>query len=149
MLNYLSRLAYLQPHYVVPGVRGKVRYYSYRDLVVARTVRRLCETGVELARLKVAVQTLALDETWLPRRVRAGTNPLRWLVTDGKDVFLENDDGFIDQLRPNGQRSFGFVISLTNMRKEVKDRIPRGKRSGYSMRNRPLPELMVAAKLRR
>ena len=151
MLNYLARMGYLQAAYAEPEVRirGKIRYYSYRDLVVARTIQHLRDTGVELARLKAAIQTLARDETWLPGKVREGANPLRWLVTDGKDVLLEHDDGFIDQLRPNGQRAFGFVISLANIQKEVRQRIPRGKRAGYSMQNTPLDETPVATARRR
>jgi DNA-binding transcriptional MerR regulator len=148
MLNYLCRMGYLHPHYVVPGVRGKVRYYSYRDLVVARIIQHLREAGVELARLKVAVQTLARDDTWLPKKMQE-PNPLRWLVTDGKEVFVENDDGFIDELRPNGQRAFGFIISLANMQNEVKERIPPEKRSGYSMQNKPWSEPSAIGSKRR
>lgn len=140
MLDYLSRMGYLRPHYVEPGIRGKVRYYSYRDLVVARTIQRLRETGVELARLKDAIQQLARDETWLPDKTRDGGSPVRWLVTDGKRVMLENDDGFLDELRPNGQRAFAFIISLKNMQSEIKQQIPRGKRRLYSMENRPMKD---------
>jgi DNA-binding transcriptional MerR regulator len=140
MLDYLCRMEYLRPHYVKPGVRGKVRYYSYRDLVVARTIQRLREAGVELARLKEAIQQLARDETWLPEGARDGTTSSRWLVTDGKTVLLQNDDGFLDELRPNGQRAFAFVISLTNMQNEVKELIPQDKRAGYSIQNRPMDE---------
>jgi DNA-binding transcriptional MerR regulator len=149
MLDYLYRMGYLQPAYVppgTPGIRGKVRYYSYRDLVVARTIQRLRETGVELARLKEAMKTLAQEDTWLPKR--DGPNPLRWLITDGKEVFLENHDGFLDQLRPNGQRSFGFVVSLANIQAEVKTLIPRGKKGQFSMRNKPLPDKSPAEKHR-
>jgi DNA-binding transcriptional MerR regulator len=143
MLDYLYRMGYLHPAYVpagAPAVRGKVRYYSYRDLVVARTIQRLRETGVQLARLKDAMQTLAHEDTWLPKKIETGTNPLRWLITDGKEVFLENDDGFLDQLRPNGQRSFGFIVSLTNITNEVKTLIPKGKRRQFSMQNKALPD---------
>lgn len=138
MLNYLDRMGYLQAAYAEPNerVRGKVRYYSYRDLVVARTIQHLRDTGVELARVKTAIQTLARDETWLPGKARKGANPLRWLVADGKKVWLEHDDGFIDELRPNGQRAFGFIISLENIQNEVRERIPKGKRDGYSMQNK-------------
>ncbi len=141
MLDYLYRMGYLQPAYVppgTPGVRGKVRYYSYRDLVVARTIQRLRETGVELARLKAAMQTLARYNTW--KKSADDTTPLRWLVTDGKEVFLRDADGFLDQLRPNGQRSFGFVVSLTNIQNEVKILIPEEKRGQFSMRNKPFPD---------
>jgi DNA-binding transcriptional MerR regulator len=140
MLDYLSRMDYLQPYYVEPGVRGKVRYYSYRDLVVARTIQRLRETGVELARLKEAIQQLARDETWFPENPPNGATVLRWLVTDGKRVMLENDDGFLDELRPNGQRAFAFIINLQNMQGEIKSRIPRGKRRLFSMENNPMED---------
>jgi DNA-binding transcriptional MerR regulator len=152
MLNYLYRMGYLQPAYLLagaPAVRGKVRYYLYRDLVVGRTIQRLRETGVELARLKDAMKTLAQDDTWLPKKVTDGANPLRWLVTDGKEVFLENDDGFVDQLRPNGQRSFGFVISLVNIKNEAKTLIPRGKRGQFSMRNKALPDKPTVGRIGR
>lgn len=41
MVNYLAREAYLSPAYAGEAARGKVRYYSYRDLVVARIVQHL------------------------------------------------------------------------------------------------------------
>jgi DNA-binding transcriptional MerR regulator len=142
MIDYLSRTQYLQPTHGAIGVRGKVRYYSYRDLVVARIIQRLRDTGVELARIKAAIQQLASDETWLPERKDDDPiKPLQWLVTDGKNVLLRSEDGFLDELRPKGQRSFAFVISLENMRDEVRAQIPVEKRELYTMRNDPIIEV--------
>jgi DNA-binding transcriptional MerR regulator len=140
MLDYLSRMRYLKPTYGDgAGVRGRVRYYSYRDLVVARVVQRLREAGVELSRLKAAIQQLSRDETWSPLRDSDGlASPLQWLVTDGKHVLMRNPDGFLDELKPDGQRSFAFVVSLDNAQDEVRERIPAEKREHYSMRNEPI-----------
>ena len=134
MVDYLLRMDYLKPSYG-HGDRGRVRYYSYRDLVVARVVQRLRETGVELAKLKQAIQSLCGDEAWLPAKTGEALSPLHWLVTDGKEVLLKRDDGFLDELKPNGQRAFAFVVNIENLEQEVKGRIPIGKLEHYSMDN--------------
>src|SRR5215216_2144505 len=136
MISYLLREGYLCPHYG-SGERGQVRYYSYRDLVIARVVQRLREAGVELRRLKPAIQKLAADEYWSAMvRKRMSSTALQLLVTDGKRVLLKSHDGFLEEL--NGQRSFAFVVHLGSVQAEVKSRIPRRKRKDFSMENRDL-----------
>src|SRR5215472_17194819 len=61
MVDYLSREGYLRPTYGLERVRGRVRFYSYRDLMVARIVQRLRERGIELRRLKQSIQRLSED----------------------------------------------------------------------------------------
>jgi DNA-binding transcriptional MerR regulator len=138
MIDYLSRIQYLEPSYDPRSrIRGKVRYYSYRDLVVARAVQRFREAGLQLNRLKSAVEQLRREETWFPQDDEGSAKRLRWLVTDGRNVFLRNEDGFLDELRPNGQRAFAFVISLENVQREVMELIPEDKLEYFSMRNEP------------
>lgn len=134
MIDYLLRMNYLKPAYG-HGDRGKVRYYSYRDLVVARIVQKLRDTGVELSKLKSAIQMLSSDAAWLKRNRRPELTPLRWLVTDGKEVLLKYEDGFLDELRPRGQRSFAFVVNLRSIQREVKNRVPQQKRKHFTMDN--------------
>ena len=62
MIDYLARDNYLNPTYAKGRVRGKVRYYSYRDLVVARIIQKLRESGIELRRLKKSIQLLIKDK---------------------------------------------------------------------------------------
>src|SRR6266487_4654002 len=64
MLNYLAREGYLVPTYFRSGRRGKPRYYSYRDLVIARLVQRLLDAGLEISRLKEGIQRLPQDPRW-------------------------------------------------------------------------------------
>lgn len=142
MVNYLRRIDFLTPAYETgPHRRGKVRYYSYRDLLVARLIQRLRSAGVELPSLKDALVRLRGDELWK----EAGEDPptaLRWLKTDGKEAFVEREDGFLEHMRADGQGAFGFVVNLGSLAAEVLSCIPLGpKRDNFSMQNH---EVMVA-----
>lgn len=71
-------------------------------------------------------------------------------MTDGREVLLKHDDGFLDELKPNGQRAFAFIVSLGNVQEEVKQRIPMGKLKSYSMENLDLiyePQVPRAARV--
>lgn len=148
MIDYLLRAGFLRPHYAVgPGRRGKVRFYSYRDLVAARLVQRLRETGVELHKLKKAVQELCLDETWGFGDDRS--KQLMWLVSDGKDVWLKSNDGFLDSFRRDRQRAFSFIVNLPQLGREVKLLVPPKKRKLFTLENLDLLQEAAAEGLRR
>ena len=136
MVDYLARTGFLRPAYAKEARRGRVRYYSYRDLVVARLVQRLRETGIELYRLKYAIRRLAQATDWTTEVDPAIR--LRWLVSDGHEVALKNEDGFLDTFRKDGQRVFAFLVNLDDLTEEVRQRIPEAQSASFSLRNRPL-----------
>lgn len=137
MIDYLSRADLLRPSYGGHSSRrGKVRYYSYRDLVVARLIQRLREGGLEIGRLKIAVQTLCRDAPWAANADPASR--LNWLITDGVDVFLKSDDGFLEALTGNGQRAFAFVVNLGQLETEVRALVPPAQRKHFDIENRSL-----------
>lgn len=137
MIRYLARMDFFQPAYGGrQGRRGKVRYYSYRDVVVARLVQRLRETGIELTRLKAAIRRLATDKRWAAEPDPA--KRLRWLITDGQEIVLRSDDGFVDTFRRDGQRMFAFVVNLSDLADEVRARVPELQRASFTLHNRPL-----------
>jgi DNA-binding transcriptional MerR regulator len=139
MIDYLAREGYLVPTYGRGRVRGRVRYYSYRDLVIANVVQSLRKTGVELARLKKALRALKKDAAWFesasPGRK---SKTVQWLVTDGRKVLLKHEDGFLDELRPGGQRSFAFVVNMNNIQREVREQLSQEKLKHYTIENRAL-----------
>lgn len=140
MIDYLLRTNLLRPSYgESTGCRGRVRYYSYRDLVVARLIQRLREGGVQLKRLKAAIEILRRDAPWADEIHPA--ERLNWLITDGRQVFLKNKDGFLDVLTGTGQRAFAFVVNLSHLEAEVRDRVPLAQRAHFAIENR---ELMFA-----
>ena len=138
MLNYLCRHGYLRPAYATgKRARGKVRYFSYRDLVITSVVQNLRNTGVRLGRLKDAIQYLRHDYAWFRTQNRR-LKPIQWLVSDGKKVLLQHEDGFLDELRPGGQRAFAFVVSLGGVQSTVRALIEPKRRRHFSIENRPL-----------
>lgn len=141
MINYLRRMDFLVPAYAQePGRRGKVRYYSYRDLVVARLIQRLRLAGVQLATIKQAVTALRNDDLWEHSGDDVPT-ALRWLHTDGKNVFIERHDGFLEYVRADRQSAFAFLVNLGGLAAEVRECIPAGaKRDNFSMKNHEMIE---------
>jgi DNA-binding transcriptional MerR regulator len=137
MIDYLLRMGFLRPAYIrKDACRGRVRFYSYRDLVAARLVQRLREKGVQLGKLKAAVQKVAQDKSWI-----AETDPskrLSWLVSDGHEVLFKNEDGFLDSMRSDGQRAFAFVVNLGNLADEVRAKLTEPQSLHFTLENRPL-----------
>lgn len=136
MIDYLAREGYLQPTYAQGRVRGRVRYYSYRDLVVARIVHKLLRSGVEIARLKASIKLLNSDETWFPKTTR----PFDLLATDGKKIFYhDRKDSLIELTAGNLQRTFAFVLDVSDAQEEVRKRINNAeKRRRFTLENLPL-----------
>src|SRR5690349_11393909 len=108
MVDYLKRHGFLWPTYAArDNPRGRVRYYSYRDLVIARLIQRLREAGIQLGRLKEAVGRIAQEGFWADGL--SPTGGLDWLVSDGRACHLRDNDGFVADLMGTGKRSFAFV----------------------------------------
>ncbi len=134
MIDYLAREGYLNPTYEQGRVRGKIRYYSYRDLVVANIVQKLRDSGLELRRLKSAIKLLSEDRTWFPKSKR----PFDLLVTDGRNIYYHDRGGSLVELTPGRQRSFAFVVDVEKTQDEVKQRISKAKLARYTIHNEPL-----------
>ena len=138
MLEYLRRHDFLRPGHDGGEERrqGRVRYYTYRDLVVARLIQRLRAAGVRLHLLKSAVERMARDDFWSD-----GVEPvdgLKWVVSDGSSVFLRDEDGFLDEITGAGQRSFAFVVNVDRLRSEVRDQVPKAMRPSFTMKSEDL-----------
>jgi DNA-binding transcriptional MerR regulator len=141
-VNYLAREGYLRPTYAKGTVRGRVRYYSYRDLVVARIIQKLTATGLELKRLKRAIRLLSQDATW------ESTGQLHLLATDGRQVFYHLKNGSLLELKPNLQQSFAFVLDVARTRSETRQLIDEKRRRRFALENHPLIFEQPTRKLR-
>ena len=137
MIEYLKRHGFLSPSYAeADNPRGRVRFYSYRDLVVARLIQRLRETGIQLARLKAAVERVAQDSFWSGGQLPA--DGLNWLVSDGRTCLLRDREGFLDDLIGGGRRTFAFVVNIGELMVEVRERVPENKRKHFTMETKQL-----------
>ena len=130
MLNFLIRNEYLQPSYRedhdLPQrqkrrPRGNTRYCSYRDLMIAKTIQRLLDAGVQLVRVKEALTELRADKHWLIKPSDISIDrAITWLVTDGKKVYLQDQKRpFLEPLGRSRQKAFSFILDMTSVRSEV------------------------------
>lgn len=137
MVNYLAQAGFLEASYRPgSGRRGSTRYYSYRDLMVARVISRLAAAGIELKRLKAALGDLQRSELW--DRLKGGSLPL--LVTDGTSIFLEEPDGSVRDLTARGQLTFSFVLDLARTEAELRELMDEERRDNFTYEVNALAE---------
>lgn len=128
MLNYLRQQGLLTPSCSPPPwPRGKIRYYAYRDLVFGRLIQRLRDTGIQLNKIKKVIEYCRTRDPWS----RMGVEALKFLGTDGNEVFLKAEDGFLDQ--SDGQRTFAFSVNVERVCAEVIDLLEPEQRKGFTM----------------
>jgi DNA-binding transcriptional MerR regulator len=133
MLNYLARHGYLVPNYGGSGPRGRTRYYSYRDLVVARVVQKLLDVGLEISRLKTGISSLSQHPAWssdVPEKA------LRMLATDGHSLFFLEPAGTLIELTQQGQLAFAFVLDVAAAQAEVKKNLSAQQLAHFTLHNR-------------
>jgi DNA-binding transcriptional MerR regulator len=135
MLNYLARHGYLVPTYARSNRRGKTRNYSYRDLVIARIVQRLLDSGLEISRLKGGITKLAQGGNW---HSESPEKALRMLVTDGRSLFFFEGNGTLLDLTRQGQLTFAFVLDVAAAQAEVERNLTPEQLANFSLRNRSL-----------
>lgn len=144
MVNYLAASGFLQATYRPgAGARGSTRYYSYRDLMIARVIGRLAHAGVELKRLKEALIGLQAHEMW-KELGPSGSLPL--LVVSGGRVLLPGRDGAISDLTMAGQLAFAFVLDLADAERDLLAAMDDERRRHFSYEIRPLLERTTAAR---
>src|SRR5579863_8326238 len=114
MVDYLCRQKVLVPS--VPGRRGRgrARKYSFGDVIMLRALSRLLGAGVSVERLKRALWALRP----FYKNISRGPLPAKYLATDGRVVFLRDQEGLVD-LDGSGQMSFLFVLELESLRRDV------------------------------
>ncbi len=139
MLNYLAREGYLLPTYPQSRrrkpARGRPRYYSYRDLVIAKIVQRLLDGGLELSRLKEGIRKLGRHPAWQASNQQ---KTLRSLATDGHNLYLMDDQGRLTDITRQGQLAFLFVLDVASVQDEVRRKMDKEQLGSFSLVNRPI-----------
>ncbi|WP_299396543.1 MerR family transcriptional regulator [Pelagibius sp.] len=123
MVDYLCRQKILVPSLRSAPGRGRPRLFSFWDVVLLRAINRILSAGVPVARLKQSM----LDA----QKELRGLTPeeaivRRFMVTDGKEVFMVEDPKLIVQLTKNGQLAFAFVLDTEDARQEVLENSQKG-----------------------
>jgi DNA-binding transcriptional MerR regulator len=125
MITYLGRNDILAPK--VRG-RGRTRLYTFSDVLFLKVIADLLLRGIEVTRLKRALQRARAEcELWIDIR-RA---PRRYLVTDGTELFIR-DRGRLESKTKDGQFAFAFVLDLDPTHKEISQLWPKQPRAAAS-----------------
>lgn len=115
MVDYLCRTGIVRPSASRYRSRGKKRLYTFADIVMLSTIKRLLNKGVSVMRLKDAIKTLR-------KRYAAITPdflPAQYLVTDGKWVLFKSPDTVLEELNRGGQFAFSFVVDMKSVHQDV------------------------------
>lgn len=117
-LDHWDRTGFLKPSLDPGEGRGKVRLYSFNDLVQLKVVKELRDAGVSLQALRKVVGHL--------RTAEGLENPLAEarLVVSGSDVILvKSSKELISALELPGQGVLCFVLDVPKMVGELRDSV--------------------------
>lgn len=116
MIDYLCRSGVLVPSRRSSPGRGRSRLYTWDDLIYLRVLNKLLEKGLPVRGLKKALKAAKK----ISPRFHRDTKPLKYLITDGKDVWLRQSESEIIRVI-DGQLEFAFILDLHQVHKEVTD----------------------------
>jgi len=111
-LDYWARTELVKPSIRAAKGSGTQRLYSFEDIVRLRVVKRLLDTGVNLERIRAALEELAR----LGRSLSDVT-----LASDGRTVYAIDDDRQLLDLLRRGQAVFAIAVEplIDELRGEV------------------------------
>lgn len=100
-IDYWARTGFIMPSILAADGSGSQRRYSFGDLVELRIVRKLLDAGVDLVRVRRALEHLRSQGEQLAALT---------LVSDGKSIYAcHSADEVVDVLR-RGQAVFGLAL---------------------------------------
>jgi DNA-binding transcriptional MerR regulator len=101
-LDYWARTGLVRPSIRDAGGSGTQRLYSFQDLVLLRTIKKLLDAGVSLQRIRKAIGFVRDQLNQEPEGVT--------LMSDGQRIYAcESPDEVMDLLQ-RGQGVFGIAI---------------------------------------
>jgi DNA-binding transcriptional MerR regulator len=120
MVSYLCRERLLKPK-VYSGKRqdaerrfGKARIFSFADVLLARSIRKLLIAGVSVKQIKVSIEVLEA------KLGKAPDDLARLHVTIiGKRIYLEPSSGPPVELTHDGQLAFSYMLEVDQLRSEA------------------------------
>ena len=107
-LDYWARTDLLKPSLRAASGSGTQRLYSFTDLVQLKVIKRLLDTGINLPKIRKAIEWLSSD--------MAIDHPLRdaTLLSDGNDIWTsDNSDEthhYLMDILKKGQGVFAIAV---------------------------------------
>lgn len=101
-LDYWARTGLVRPSVRDAGGSGTQRLYSFEDLVVLRTIKKLLDAGVSLQRIRRAIGFLRDHLNREPQGVT--------IMSDGNGIYACESPTEVMDLLQRGQGVFGIAL---------------------------------------
>ncbi|MGH2674140.1 MAG: MerR family transcriptional regulator [Actinomycetota bacterium] len=101
-LDYWARTGLVTPSVRDAGGSGTQREYSFQDIVLLRAIKNLLDTGVNLQRIRKAIEFLREHL----RKPPAGLT----LLSDGNKIYACESPSEVMDLLQRGQGVFGIAV---------------------------------------
>jgi DNA-binding transcriptional MerR regulator len=101
-LDYWARTGLVRPSIRDAGGSGTQRLYSFEDLVVLRTIKKLLDAGVSLQRIRRAIGFLRDHLNREPQGVT--------IMSDGSGIYACESPTEVMDLLQRGQGVFGIAL---------------------------------------
>jgi DNA-binding transcriptional MerR regulator len=101
-LDYWARTGLVRPSVQDAGGSGTQRLYSFEDLVVLRTIKKLLDAGVSLQRIRKAIGFLRDNLDAQPQGVT--------IMSDGNGIYACESPNEVMDLLQRGQGVFGIAL---------------------------------------
>ena len=101
-LDYWARTGLVRPSIRDAGGSGTQRLYSFEDLVVLRTIKKLLDAGVSLQRIRKAIGFLRDHLNREPQGVT--------IMSDGSGIYACESPTEVMDLLQRGQGVFGIAL---------------------------------------
>lgn len=118
MVDYLCRSGVVRPSGRSAPGKGKRRHYTLGDIVLLKAISGLLIGGLPVRKLKFALDQIRKRDF---KGLTEETVIARYLITDGKQIFLRDRPQVLEDLTGSGQLVFAFVVDVKDARKRVLD----------------------------
>lgn len=118
MIDYLERSGVFVRS--GPKRRGKVRNYTFRDLLVLKAIAVLLANGASVAALKAALVEFQKSR-WVadPAVLEDKDGGLRYIVASGTKLYFAPNTETLVVLSDRGQLAFSFILDLDRLHREL------------------------------
>lgn len=116
MIDYLERSGVFIPQVRRRKHRGVPRQYTFRDVLILKTIATLLENGASVAAIKDALEKLQAYRWKADRAVlEHGPGSIRHLVFSGGNFYFPRNREELIDLTFDGQLTFSFVLDLDRL----------------------------------
>ena len=126
MIDYLVRTDIIQPSIPGPRGRGNKRYFNFTDLVKLRMIRKILDQKISVKKLKKAIEKSKELKilTATEHGVFTGLNLVKYMISDGKNIYFRKLPDEVIDLTMNGQMAFSFMLDVSQIHQELKNKVP-------------------------